>query len=106
MTKVGVTERQSAILEIVEDEVTTDNAAPSTVELSKRTGYSTGEIARILDALEYMDYITRITGRRRNIRLCSPAVKMAPDDYLVAELTKRGYLGRELINRIPKAMRV
>lgn len=95
MAKVGVTERQSVILEIVEDQVAAGNAAPSTVELSKRSGFSTGEIARILDALEYMGYITRIAGRRRNIRLCSPSVKMAPDDHLMAELAKRGYLIRK-----------
>lgn len=90
----GVTERQSAVLVVIEDEIAAGKAAPNTVELARATGYSTGEIARILDALEYMGYITRIQGRRRNIRLCSPSVRMAPDDHLVAELTRRGYLVR------------
>jgi DNA-binding MarR family transcriptional regulator len=92
--RIGVTERQAAVLAAIEDEVAAGHPSPNTVELSRRTGYSTGEIARILDALEHTGFITRIPGRRRNIRLCSPCVKMAPDDHLVAELTRRGYLVR------------
>ncbi|WP_324741660.1 hypothetical protein U8326_00310 [Tsuneonella sp. CC-YZS046] len=95
--KLGVTERQSAVLTCLEDEIATGKPPPNTVELARATGYSTGEIARILDALEYMGYITRIVGRRRNIRLCSPSVKMAPDDHLIAELTRRGYLIRKAL---------
>lgn len=49
---------------------------PNTAEIARACGYSTGEIARILDAPEHMGYITRIPGRRRNIRLCLPSVKM------------------------------
>lgn len=90
MTKIGVTERQSRILETIEDEVTAGNAAPNTIELATRSGYSTGEISRILDALQFMGYITQVPGRRRNIRLCSPSVRMAPYEQLIAELTKRG----------------
>jgi DNA-binding MarR family transcriptional regulator len=95
MSRIGVTERQSAVLAFIEDEVAAGHAVPSTSEISREVGYGTGEVARILDALEYMGYITRIRGRRRNIRLCSPSVKMAPDDHLVAELTRRGYLVRK-----------
>ncbi len=95
MTKVGVTERQSRILEIIEDEVTADNAAPNTIELATRSRYSTGEISRILDALQFMGYITRVPGRRRNIRLCSPSIRMARDEQLIAELTTRGYFVRK-----------
>lgn len=95
MTKLGITERQAAVLAAIEDEIAAGRPAPNTVELARATAYSTGEIARILDALKYMGHITRIPGRRRNIRLCTPSVKMAPDDHLVAELTRRGYLVRK-----------
>lgn len=95
MNRIGVTERQTAVLTAIEDEVAEGHPSPNTVELSRITGFSTGEISRILDALEYMGFITRIAGRRRNIRLCSPSVKMAPDEHLVAELTRRGYLVRK-----------
>ena len=93
---VAVTERQSAILTMIEDEVAHGRPVPNTVELARGCGYSTGEVARILDALEYFGAITRIPGRKRNIRLCSPSVAMAPDDHLVSELTKRGYLVRKV----------
>ena len=95
MTKRGVTERQAAVLTVIEDEVACGRPSPNTVELATATGYSTGEIARILDGLEYMGFITRIRGRRRNIRLCSPSVRMARDDHLIAELTRRGHLVRK-----------
>lgn len=97
MTRIGVTERQSAVLVAIEDEVGSGRPPPNTVELARATGYSTGEIARILDALQYMGFITRTPGRRRNIRLCSPSVRMAPDDHLIAELTRRGYLVRKAL---------
>jgi DNA-binding MarR family transcriptional regulator len=95
MTKVGVTERQSEVLTFIENEIAAGRPSPNTVEIAKRAGYSTGEVSRILDALEHMGYITRIFGRRRNIRLCTPSVKMATDEHLVAELTRRGYLVRK-----------
>lgn len=95
MTPVGVTERQAAVLTAIEDAVAGGQPSPNTVELAAAAGISTGEVARILDALEHMGFITRIRGRRRNIRLCSPSVKMAPDEHLVAELTHRGYLVRK-----------
>jgi DNA-binding MarR family transcriptional regulator len=95
MTRIGVTERQSAVLAAIENEIAGGRPSPNTVELSRATGFGNGEIARILDALEYLGFITRIRGRRRNIRLCSPSVKMAPDEHLVAELTRRGYLVRK-----------
>lgn len=95
MTRIGVTERQSTVLNFIEDELEAGRPVPNTSELARTTGYGNGEIARILDALEHMGYITRIRGRQRNIRLCSPSVKMAPDDHLVAELTRRGYLVRK-----------
>lgn len=94
-TKIGVTERQSEVLTFIEDEIAAGRPSPNTVEIAKRAGFSTGEVSRILDALEYMGYITRLFGRRRNIRLCTPSVKMAPDDHLIAELTRRGYLVRQ-----------
>ena len=94
---VGATERQAAVLTAIEDAIAAGRPAPNTVELARSAGYSTGEIARILDALEHMGYITRLRGRRRNIRLCSPSVKMAPDEHLVAELTRRGYLVRKAL---------
>jgi DNA-binding MarR family transcriptional regulator len=94
---IGVTERQSIILAHIEDEIAAGRPAPNTVELAKHSTFSTGEVARILDALEHMGYITRIIGRRRNIRLCPPSVKMAPDDHLIAELTQRGYLVRQAL---------
>lgn len=97
MTKIGVTERQSAVLTAIEDEVAHGRPSPNTVELALTTGYSNGEIARILDALEYLGFITRIPRRMRNIRLCSPSVRMAPDDHLIAELTRRGYLVRKAL---------
>ena len=92
--KLGVTERQSEVLSIIEDEIAKGAPPPNTVELARKTGFSTGEIARILSFLEYVGFITGIPRRRRNIRLCSPSVRMAPDDHLVAELTSRGYLVR------------
>jgi len=95
MMRIGVTERQAPLLAMIEDEIAAGRPSPNTVELARATGYSTGEIARILDALQHMGYITRIHGRRRNIRLCSPSVRMAPDEHLVAELTRRGYLVRK-----------
>ena len=95
MIRQGTTERQALVLTAIEDEIAAGRAAPNTVELARATSFSTGEIARILDALEYMGYITRIPNRRRNIRLCSPSVRMAPDDHLIAELTRRGYLVRK-----------
>ncbi len=95
MTRIGVTERQAPVLAIIEDEIAAGRPSPNTVELAQQTTYGTGEIARILDALEYIGYITRIHGCRRNIRLCSPSVKMAPDDHLVSELTRRGFLVRK-----------
>ncbi len=95
MTKVGVTERQSEVLTFIENEIAAGRPSPNTVEIAKQADYSTGEVSRILDALEHMGYITRIVGRRRNIRLCTPSVKMAPDEHLVAELTRRGYLVRK-----------
>lgn len=98
MNKIGVTERQSQVLTFIEDEVAAGRPSPNIVEIAKMASYSTGEVARILDALEHMAYITRFTGRRRNIRLCSPSVTMAPDDHLVAELTRRGYLVRKAPN--------
>ena len=85
MSRIGVTERQAAVLTVIEDEVAAERPSPNTVELARACGFSTGEIARILDALEYMGFITRIPNRRRNIRLCSPSVRMAPDDHLIAE---------------------
>lgn len=93
-TKSGATERQSAVLTFIEDEIAAGRSVPNTVEIARHAEYSTGEVARILDALEHMGFITRISGRRRNIRLCSPSVRMAPDDHLIAELTRRGYLVR------------
>lgn len=93
--KVGVTERQAQILAFIEDEVAAGRASPNTREISEHVGFGTGDVARILDALEHMGYITRIVGRQRNIRLCSPSVRMAPDDHLVSELTRRGYLVRK-----------
>jgi len=98
MSKVGVTERQSEVLTFIEDEIAAGRPSPNTVEIARKVTYSTGEVARILDALEHMGYITRLAGRRRNIRLCSPSVKMAPDDHLIAELTRRGYLIRKSPN--------
>jgi DNA-binding MarR family transcriptional regulator len=95
MTKVGVTERQSEVLTFIENEIAAGRPSPNTVEIAKQAGYSTGEVSRILDAPEHMGYITRIFGRRRNIRLCTPSVKMAADEHLVAELSRRGYLVRK-----------
>jgi DNA-binding MarR family transcriptional regulator len=95
MSRIGVTERQAAVLNVIEDEVAVGRPSPNTVELARACGFSTGEIARILDALEYMGFISRIPNRRRNFRLCSPSVRMAPDDHLIAELTRRGYLVRK-----------
>ena len=95
MGKIGVTERQSEVLTFIEDEIAAGRPSPNTVEIAKKVNYSTGEVSRILDALEHMGDITRLIGRRRNIRLCSPSVKMAPDDHLIAELTRRGCLVRE-----------
>ncbi len=92
---IGVTERQALVLAIIEDEVSAGRPPPNTVELANRLGFSTGEIARILDALEHIGFVTRIPGRRRNIRLCSPSVRMAPDDHIVVELTRRGNLVRK-----------
>ena len=94
MTRLGMTERQAEVLTAIEDAIAAGLPSPNTVELARTTGYGTGEIARILDALEFAGYIIRIPRRRRNIRLCSPSVAMAPDDHLIAELTKRGYLVR------------
>ena len=99
MTRIGVTERQGSVLTVIEDEVARGRPSPNTVELARATGIGTGEIARILDALEYMGFITRIVGRRRNIRLCSPSVRMAPDDHLISELTRRGYLVRKALGQ-------
>src|SRR5690606_234846 len=48
--KAGVTERQAAVLALIEDDVAAGAPPPNTVELSRRTTFSTGEIARILDA--------------------------------------------------------
>lgn len=95
MTMIGTTERQATVLTLIEDAIAAGRPAPNTVELARASTFGTGEIARILDALEHMGYVTRIPGRRRNIRLCSPSVKMAPDDHLIAELTRRGYLVRK-----------
>jgi len=95
MTKVGVTERQSEALTFIENEIAEGRPSTNTVEIAKQAGYSTGKVSRILDALKHMGYLTRIFFRRRNIRLCSPSVKMAPDEHLVAELTRRGYLVRK-----------
>lgn len=85
----AATERQSRVLAFIEAEVNAGRPAPNTVEIARHCQFSTGEIARILDALERIGFITRIPRTWRNIRLCSPAVKM---DQLVAELTARGYL--------------
>lgn len=93
--RIGTTERQAAVLAIIEDAINAGQPAPNTSELSRAAGIGNGELARILDALEHMGFITRIRGRQRNIRLCSPSIKMAPDDHLVAELTRRGYLVRK-----------
>jgi DNA-binding transcriptional regulator YhcF (GntR family) len=95
MNKPGITDRMTAVFCKIEDEIEAGNAAPSTTELAKHCGYSTGEIARILDALERMGYISRIVGRRRNIKLTSPGVTMAADEHLIAELNKRGYMVRK-----------
>jgi DNA-binding MarR family transcriptional regulator len=95
--KIGTTERQASVLTVIEDTINAGGPAPNTTELAQATGISNGELARILDALEFMGFITRIRGRRRNIRLCSPAIKMASDDHLVAELTRRGYLVRKAL---------
>ena len=46
MSRTGVTERQSAVLTVIEDEVASGRPSPNTVELARATGYSTGEIAR------------------------------------------------------------
>lgn len=94
-SSVNVTESQSQVLTLIEDEIAAGRIVPNTVEISKKFGIGTGDVARILDALEHMGYITRISGRHRNIRLCSPSVKMAPDGHLIAELTRRGYLVRK-----------
>lgn len=95
---IGVTEKQAQMLALIEDEIAAGRPSPNTVEMAKALAVGTGEISRMLDALEHMGYITRIPGRHRNIRLCSPSVKMAPDDRLVSELTKRGYLVRKAPN--------
>ena len=73
--KIGVTERQSEVLTFIEDEIAAGRPSPNTVEISKHAGYRTSEVLRILNALEHTCYITRMFGRRRNIRLCSPSVK-------------------------------
>jgi hypothetical protein len=52
--KVGITERQAPVLAMIEDEIAAGRPSPNTVELAKATGYGTGEIARILDALQVM----------------------------------------------------
>ena len=77
------------MLGFIESEIAAGHLSPNTVEIARNLACSTGEVARILDALEHLGYITRLAGRRRNIRLCSPSVKMAPDDHLVAELNRR-----------------
>ena len=51
MSRIGVTERQAAVLTVIEDEVAAERPSPNTVELARACGFSTGEIARILDAL-------------------------------------------------------
>jgi SOS-response transcriptional repressor LexA len=94
--RVGVTEKQAAALAFIEDEIAAGRASPNTVELAEAVGCGTGEIARIIGALESFGYITRIAGRKRNIRLCHPAVKQASDEALAAELTARGYLVRKV----------
>ena len=99
MTRLGTTERQAEVLTVIEDTIATGRPSPNTVELARATGFSTGEIARTLDALEFAGCITRIQGRRRNTRSCSPSIAMAPDDHLIAELTKRGFLVRKGIAR-------
>jgi DNA-binding transcriptional MocR family regulator len=95
MRRVGVTEKQAAALAFIEDEIAAGRASPNTVELAHAVGCCLGEIARIISALEDFGYITRIPGRKRNIRLCHPAVKQASDEALSAELTARGYLVRK-----------
>lgn len=89
-----MTERQSAMLAVIEDEVGSRSPPPNTVELARATGTSTGKLVPVLDALEYMGVPIRIRGRRRNIRRCSPSVAMAPDEHLVCEPTRRFYLVR------------
>lgn len=93
--RTGVTERQTAVLDHIEELIAAGEPPPNTTELSRHTGYSTGEIARILDCLEGLGFITRLPGRRRNIRLCTPAVKMASDEHLIAEMNARGYFVRK-----------
>lgn len=95
MRSAGTTERQALVLTAIEDAIAAGRPAPNTVEIAQATGFSLGEIARILDALQHIGFITRLPGRKRNIRLCSPSVMMAPDEHLIAELTKRGYLVRK-----------
>ena len=92
---VATTPRQGAVLAFIEDEITAGRASPNTVEIARHLGWSTGEIARILDALQHYGFITRIPRTRRNIRLCSPSVKQAPDDHLISELEARGYWVRK-----------
>lgn len=90
-----VTPRQGQVLTFIEDEINAGRVLPNTVEIARHCGFSTGEIARILDALEHFGYITRLRGMKRNIRLCSPSVKQAPDQHLIDELTRRRYFVRK-----------
>lgn len=90
-----VTPRQSQVLTFIEDQIGRGFASPNTVEIARHCQFSTGEVARILDALEHFGFITRLRGVRRNIRLCQPAVKQASDSQLIDEMTRRGYFIRK-----------
>lgn len=90
------TEKQGYALQFLEDEIAAGRPVPNTVEIARHLECGHGEVARILDALQHLGYITRIPGRRRNIRLCTPGVKMASDEHLIAELNSRGYLIRKV----------
>jgi hypothetical protein len=97
--KIGVTERQCAVLPFIEDEVSAGRPVPNTVEIVRHANYSAGEVARILDALEYLEFITHPIGRQRNIRLCSPSASLAYDDRPVSELVRSGHLMRNAMHQ-------
>ncbi len=95
MTNVSATERQSAVLAIIEAEIAAGRPVANMAELSQVLARSADELAPLLDALEHLGFITRIRNRRRNIWLCSPSMRMAPDHHLILKLTRRGYLVRK-----------
>ncbi len=64
------TEKQSQALDFIEGEMAAGRAVPNTVEIGRHLDCGNGEVARILDALQHIGYITRIPGRR-GLLLCS-----------------------------------